>query len=427
MILGREIHDWDIATSAKPNDIARLFHRVIPTGIQHGTVTVMLRGNGYEVTTLRGDGTYSDGRHPDEVTFVDDLEQDLARRDFTINAIAFDPLDRVLIDPFGGCADIEKRQIRAVGTPQARFQEDGLRILRAARFAATLEFAIVQETLDAMAECSSRLLCVSNERVRDELFKTLGAPRPSSGLRIMQATRVLDHVLPEALPCVGCEQNKYHLHDVWEHTLHVVDACRKVLTLRIAALLHDLGKPSVRGVNPSTGEATFYNHEIVGAGIARQVGERLRFSNDLREHVAHLVRHHLIMYEPGWSASAVRRWVQRVGAEHVDDLLEIARADSVGKREGSYGKLDVLGELRRRLDALNVADIPLRIRDLVVDGRDLMVELGLPPGPLIGRVLNHLLELVVDDPDLNRRDALLDAARSYVFSSTKSGLESGIK
>jgi tRNA nucleotidyltransferase (CCA-adding enzyme) len=414
MLLGREVHDWDLATDARPEDVTRVFRRVIPTGIQHGTVTVMLRGQGYEVTTLRGDGTYSDGRHPDRVTFVNDLEEDLARRDFTVNAIAFDPLDDSLTDPFGGCRDLEARVIRAVGTPQDRFQEDGLRILRAARFAATLGFELDPETTRAMADCSSRLLCVSGERVRDELLKTLGASEPSRGLRIMQTTGAFARVLPELLPMVGCEQNHYHAYDVWEHTLRTVDACRPDPILRLAMLLHDVGKPAVRALSDKTGDYTFYHHEEEGAQMAEGMGERLRLSNEQRQRVVHLVRHHLIPYESSWSESAVRRWVQRVGADHVTDVLEMARADALGKGVEVSGTLEGLEHLRQRVEEQRARGMALSVRDLAVNGRDLIGEVGLAPGPVIGRVLDHLLDLVTEDPAHNERERLLEAARSFV-------------
>ena len=206
LLLEREVHDWDIATDAHPEQVSRVFRRVIPTGIKHGTVTVLINGVGYEVTTLRGEGTYSDGRHPDSVSFVEDIDDDLARRDFTVNAIAYDPLEDTWTDPFGGRQDLEARIIRAVGEPLERFDEDGLRILRAARFVATLGFELDPATQQAMAERMSKLRCVSYERVRDELLKTLVSDQPSRGLRIMQQTGAFEAVLPELSPMVGCDQ-----------------------------------------------------------------------------------------------------------------------------------------------------------------------------------------------------------------------------
>lgn len=419
MLLGRPVHDWDLATDARPDDVSRVFRRVIPTGIQHGTVTVVVGNTGYEVTTLRGDGTYTDGRHPDQVTFVDDLQEDLARRDFTVNAIAFDPLEDSMTDPFGGREDLAARLIRAVGTPRDRFEEDGLRILRAARFVATLGFDLDPATRQGMTDCMHRLDCVSSERVRDELLKTLSSDAPSRGLRVMQETGALERVLPELLPMVGCEQNRYHAYDVWEHTLATVDACRPDAVLRCAMLLHDVGKPQVRAMSDKTQDYTFYHHEEEGAQIAARIVERLRMSNDQRHRVIHLVRHHLIPYETSWSDSAVRRWVQRVGSQNVDDLLEVARSDAMGKGVDVTGTLEGLVHLRGRVDALQAQGMALSVRDLAVNGRDLMTTLGLSPGRIIGDILEHLLEAVTEDPTLNERDQLLQEARRFVAMPSK--------
>ena len=418
MIIGRSVNDWDIATDARPVDVISTFRRVIQTGVRHGTVTVLLNGTGYEVTTLRGDGTYSDGRHPDEVVFVDNLVLDLARRDFTINAIAFDPLDRVITDPFGGCSDLDAKLIRAVGVPRERYREDGLRLMRAARFASMLQFDLENVTAVSIAECADRLACVSSERIRDELFKLLVGRDASRGLRIMQKGRMLEYVLPEAIASIGCTQCRYHAYDVWEHTLHAVDACRSDLVLRLTLLLHDLGKPVSRRWRDTDGtgggDYTFHGHEVDGAEIADRVGERLRFCGELRKRVVHLVRHHMLSCESNWTHRAVRRWVQRVGKENVIDLLEIARADAVGTGVDVVGRLRLLDELSERLRLLDVGSMALTVGDLVIGGDDLMSVLGLQRGRVVGKLLKHLLELVVDDPEMNERERLLRAARRYL-------------
>ena len=331
-----------------------------------------------------------------------------------MNAIAFDPMDGSWTDPFGGIRDIDGRLIRAVGDAKLRFQEDGLRILRAARFVATLEFDLDATTMQAITESASRIDCVSAERVRDELYKILGSSRPSKAFDVMQATGVLGRVLPEALPSIGCMQNRYHEYDVWEHTLAAVDACRPDLVLRLALLLHDLGKPAVRSTNAKTGDVAFYHHEDESAALAERVAARLRMSGDMRRRVVHLVRHHVIQYDASWSASALRRWVQRVGGEYVGDLLEMGRADAVGKGEKAGDALGLLLDMQRQLDEHCAADAALGLRDLAVSGRDLMRELGLEQGPVVGKVLAHLLSLVVDDPALNCPVMLLDAARRYI-------------
>lgn len=412
------MHDWDIATDALPHRVVGLFPRVVPTGIQHGTVTVMIGSSAYELTTLRGEGAYSDGRRPDSVSFVSDLREDLARRDFTINAIAIDPLDGALHDPFDGRSDLQRRLIRAVGRPEDRFGEDGLRVLRAMRFAATLDFDIEPATLAAIPTALHTLAKVSMERVRDELLKTLTAPRPSRGLQLMLDTGILQVVLRELVPLAGCEQNKFHAYDVWTHTLHCVDACPPEPLLRLAALLHDVGKPAVRAMSDKTNDYTFYEHERVGARMSDAIASRLKLSNDQRARVAHLVAQHLVVYDPGWSDSAVRRWVRRVGQDAVEDVLTLARADADAKGVDASDTLHFLELLRTRVQDLARQGMALTVRDLAINGNDLMRELALPPSPLIGRTLNHLLEMVVDDPSANEPGRLLPAARAFVASQS---------
>src|SRR5579859_4480870 len=242
LLLGRAVSDWDVATDARPPELLRIFPRAIPTGIAHGTVTVVLDGHPYEVTTLRGEGTYSDGRHPDWVEFVDDITADLARRDFTINAMALDEEGR-LIDPFDGRGDLSRGVLRAVGDPRARFAEDGLRPLRAARFVATLDLALDPATEQAIAPTVETYRNVASERVRDEWIKTMKARKPSGAFEVMRRTGLLAVTCPELLEGVGMEQNRWHAYDVWRHGLECMDACPPDPVLRVAALLHDVGKP----------------------------------------------------------------------------------------------------------------------------------------------------------------------------------------
>jgi len=250
--------------------------------------------------------------------------------------------------------------------------------------------------------------------VRDELLKTLGAAVPSRGLRAMLDTGVLSVVLPELLPMVGCEQNHYHAFDVWEHTLACVDACVRDEILRLAVLLHDVGKPVTRGRSDKTNDFTFYHHEVEGAEMARGIVERLKLSNDERARVVHVVRQHLIPYEDDWSDAAVRRWVRRVDPSRVDDIIEVARADARGKGTDPTDQLQRLDRLRARVDGLAAEGMALSARDLAVNGRDLMESLGLEPGPVVGQILAHLVELVVDDPSVNERERLLAHARQYL-------------
>ncbi|MEZ4257357.1 MAG: HD domain-containing protein [Polyangiales bacterium] len=331
ILLGKSVSDWDLATSARPEEVQRTFRKVIPTGIQHGTVTVLWKGGSYEVTTLRGEGAYSDGRRPDSVHFVRTIEDDLARRDFTVNAIAFDPLTGGLVDPHGGLEDLDARLLRAVGDPTVRFSEDGLRILRAARFVATLDFELEAATEAAIPGALETFRRVSHERVQQEWVKALGAQKPSRAFEVMRRTGVLGITLPVLLDQVGCEQNQWHAHDVWNHTMAVLDASERSLPVRLAALLHDLGKPATRAHSDKTNDWTFYAHEQLGAKFADAWLREYRFSNDLRELVVALVRHHLVCYTREWTDAAVRRFVKRVGRERVAPLLALARADALGK------------------------------------------------------------------------------------------------
>ncbi|CAN91247.1 MULTISPECIES: CCA tRNA nucleotidyltransferase [Sorangium] len=420
LLRGQDAKDWDVATDARPEEVVAAFRKVIPTGIQHGTVTVLVRGVPYEVTTLRGDGTYSDGRRPDRVEFVDDITADLARRDFTMNAIAIDPVDGHLIDPFGGRSDLEAKIIRAVGDPGERFAEDGLRVLRAARFAATLEGTLDPETERAMGTARSHqtFRCVSAERVRDEWLKAMRARRPSVAFEIMRRTELLAITCPEMIESVGCEQNRWHAYDVWGHAMACLDACKPEPILRVAALMHDIGKPRTREFSEKTKDYTFYEHERVGAEMADPILTRLRFSNDERARIVALIRHHLICYDDTWTDAAVRRWLRRVTPALAPDLYEIGVADALGKGREATEDIATIGRLRERVDALLAAGAALSAKDLAVNGNRLMKELGIPPSRLVGELLERLVELVTEEPEANTPERLLAAARELVASKS---------
>jgi tRNA nucleotidyltransferase (CCA-adding enzyme) len=413
LLAGRPASDWDIATDARPKELLRIFPRAIPTGIEHGTVTVLAGGKSYEVTTLRGDGSYSDGRRPDWVEFVDDITADLARRDFTVNAVAVDPVEGRLIDPFNGRQDLQDGLLRAVGDPKERFTEDGLRVLRAARFVATLELTLDPATENAIGQTLDTYRKVAAERVRDEWVKTMKARHPSRALEVMRRTGILGVTCPELLEGVGMAQNKWHAFDVWRHGLECMDACPVDPILRIAALLHDVGKPRTRAWSETGHDYTFYDHDRVGAEIAEPIAARLRFSNEERARIVGLVRHHLFHYSQ-WTDAAVRRWVRRVGPSRVEDLYALNAADARAKGRPHEADLDALEQLKAHVARVLAEGAALSTRDLKVDGRDLMRELSIRPGPVIGQILDALLEAVTSDPSVNEPDALIALARTIL-------------
>lgn len=409
MLLGRPVADWDVSSNATPDDVMGLFTKTVPTGKAHGTVTVLTEAGAVEVTTFRREGPYADSRHPDRVEYIKGVEEDLSRRDFTINSMAHDPLDGRFIDPFGGRLDIADRIIRAVGDPLERFSEDALRPLRAIRLAAVLGFDIEGRTFEAIEALKEKISLVAAERVRDELLKVLKADRPSAAFELMRRTSLLGHVLPELDEAVGVPQNRHHAYDVYFHSLMTCDAASKEKPLvRLAALLHDVGKPATR--EEIGGDATFYNHECVGAEMADLVLRRLRFPRADREHVVRLVRNHMFNYTDEWSDGALRRFVRRVGEENLADLFDLRIADRLGNglKQGFPVNVE---EMRQRIESLLQKAHAFKILDLEVDGSDVIRELGVEPGPRVGEVLRGLLEAVLEDPSLNSREKLLAMIR----------------
>lgn len=404
--------DFDLATDAHPEDVIKMFKRVIPTGIKHGTVTILLRDEKLEVTTFRTDGAYSDSRHPDSVTFGRDITEDLKRRDFTMNALALNLISGELLDPHDGRADIRKRIIRAIGDPLARFSEDGLRLLRACRFAAQLEFRIEEATLEGMRQMAGRIEAVSAERIQDELVKILAARTPSQAFLLMDQTGILSFLFPELDRCKGIEQKGIHEFDVFKHSLLACDgAPADRLELRLAALFHDLGKPITYALDEN-GMPTFYHHEEESERLTQLILRRLRFSNAIEAKVCHLVRHHMFHYEENWSDAAVRRFLVRVGTSNVADLFLLRRADSFGAA-GRYVDDRALADFSAHIHAVLETEDALTLKDLEVDGNILEKEAGIPKGPIMGKVLNELLSSVLDDPALNTRERLIEIARNF--------------
>ena len=415
LILGRTASDWDVCTDALPDDLLRIFPRAVPTGIAHGTVTVVKNHQHYEVTTLRGETTYSDGRRPDSVFFVDDITADLARRDFTVNAMAISPVDGHLIDPFDGQGDLRRGILRAVGDAHARFSEDGLRVLRAARFSAQLGFALDPATHRAIGDTLDTFRKVSAGRIRDEWMKAMKAVKPSMAFEIMRETGLLAIICPELMESVGVDQNRYHTFDVWGHAMSCMDACVGDPVLRISALFHDVGKPRSRAFSDKTKDYTFYEHERIGAEMVRPICERLRFSTDERGRIEDLVRFHMWHYD-GWTDAAVRRWIRRVGTHRVEDLYALREADIRGKgpTKVTPEDFDSLGALKAHVERILAEGAALTTKDLKLNGHDLMGELGIKPGRILGEILEQLLEVVINDPTENDRDRLLARAREIV-------------
>ncbi|HSQ58900.1 MAG TPA: HD domain-containing protein [Acidobacteriota bacterium] len=417
---GVDVGDWDVGTSAKPVQVQALFPRTVPTGLKHGTVTVLTEDRPVEVTTFRVESGYSDARHPDQVAFTDDLRADLERRDFTVNAMAWDPIADREEDPFGGRADLAAGILRAVGDPAVRFHEDGLRPVRAARFTATLEMDLEPTTFEALRGARERVALVAVERVRDELMKMLGAPLPSRGFEVLRRSGLLDLILPELAACVAVPQNRYHAYDVYFHTLFTCDAApREKPEVRLAALFHDVGKPATR-VERAGGEATFYNHQFESARLTERAMTRLRFSRETTDRVVHLVKQHMFDYRPVWTDAAVRRFLRAVGPEHVADLFDLRIADNVGNGT-KVGFPHYLGELTGRIEGILSAAHAFTIRDLAVDGRDVMRERRVPAGPAVGRILDQLLEEVIEHPERNDRPYLLRRLREGYPIDTEGG------
>ncbi|GAB6275977.1 MAG: HD domain-containing protein [Rectinema sp.] len=419
--LKRPVTDFDIATDATPWECLQLFPRAIPTGVKHGTITVIPRSHKYkiEITTFRTEGTYTDGRHPDNVAFIADIFQDLSRRDFTINAMAFDLAHTTFLDPFEGKRDLVRRIIRAVGNPLDRFHEDGLRTIRAIRFATQLGFVIEPATLNAIAECSDSLFKISAERIRDEFSKILGAQKPSVGLQLLLDTGTIEAIIPELLVCKGVPEPNHGQQDVLAHLLATVDAVipdnlseEELLVLRLAALFHDIGKPlCYRDDNNSV---SFYKHEIESEKIAKKRLQQLKYPNTVIEKVCHLVRHHMFNYEPGWTDAAVRRFVARVGLQSVKDLFALRLADTIATAGRPFSWPN-LSELQSRIDHIVEANQVLTLKDLAVNGDDLAA-LGIPRTRGMGVLLSELLDAALEDPSLNTKEKMLEIAKAKYFS-----------
>lgn len=406
-ILGREPNDWDITTSAKPEETKRLFPRTIDTGIRHGTVTIMMDKEGFEVTTYRIDGEYEDSRHPKEVTFTANLEEDLKRRDFTINAMAYNEQDG-LVDIFGGIRDMEAGVIRCVGDAKERFTEDALRMLRAVRFSAQLGYRIEESTGQAVRELAPSLQRISAERIQAELVKLVTSPHPDY-LRIAYETGITKEILPEFDLCMETPQNNpHHCYSVGEHILHSMLAVEPDKVLRLGMLFHDIGKPQTLTIDE---EGITHNkrHPVVGEEMTKKILRRLKFDNDTIDKVSKIVLYH--DQEIALTDTGVRRAMNRMGEDIFPMILAVHRADisaqSDYKKEEKLEKLAYIEQtyedIRNRKDAVS-------LKDLTVTGSDL-IALGMQPGRQIGEVLHELLEMVLEDPALNKKEELLEISK----------------
>lgn len=406
-ILGREPDDWDITTSAKPFEIKELFHPTIDTGIQHGTVTVLLNHVGYEVTTYRIDGVYEDSRHPKEVTFTANLTEDLLRRDFTINAMAYNDADG-LIDEYGGLEDIKNGIIRCVGIAKERFTEDALRMMRAVRFSAQLGYEIESETAKAIVELHDNLKNISAERINTELTKLLLSNHPDY-LRIAYELGITSVILPEFDVCMRLEQKHiHHCYSVGEHILHSLDKVENDKVLRYTMLFHDIGKPKCVTWGEDN-QTHFHGHNVVSGELSHDIMKRLRFDNDTLYKVEKLVRNHDRKIES--NRRAVRRAMNNMGVDLFPLLLLVKEADIYAQSD--YMREEKLSELSRLwalYDEVINAHECVTLKDLNITGREL-INLGIPTGPEIGRVLNELLEVVLDNPELNQSDILMEEAK----------------
>lgn len=406
-LLGRQPKDWDITTNAMPEDVKKLFRRTVDTGIQHGTVTVMMGKEGYEVTTYRIDGKYEDSRHPSEVTFTRDLTEDMKRRDFTINAMAYND-EEGLIDRFGGEQDLKDRIIRCVGVPRERLTEDALRIMRAVRFAAQLDYEIEEKTVEAIRELAPNLEKISAERVQTELVKIITSDHPEK-IKTAYELGITAVVLPEFDKCMETPQNnKHHAYNVGDHIIESMKHVRPDRILRLTMLLHDIAKPAAMSEDEK-GVHHFYDHAELGVDAARAIFRRLKFDRDTMDRVCNLIRYHDDRFPV--TDKNVRKMMNRVGAEDFPYWMEVRYADTMAQSDYMRDdKLDDLDNIREQYRLILERKECITIKDLAVNGGDLK-EAGIKPGPEMGRILNAMLSDVLEEPSHNTREYLLEPER----------------
>lgn len=414
ILTGKPVGDWDFTTNATPDEILKIF----PDGFygnEFGTVGIKDESseNPYQITTFRKEFGYSDARRPDKVEWGKTLKEDLARRDFTINAMAFSPisqkgdLDRYeLIDIYGGQRDLKNKIIRAVGDADERFSEDALRMMRAVRIASQLGFKVEDKTLEAISVNAKLINRIAKERVKQELFKILSSPHPKKGIEILKDSGLMNEILPEMEKAFGVEQKspgRHHIYDVGTHSLLALKNCKSPdPVVRLATLIHDIGKPQTYKKLPS-GVITFYNHEVISARIAMNIANRLKFSNEEKDLLVRLVRWHQFTVDERQTDSAIRRFIKNVGKENIDKMLEVRVGDRLGG--GASETSWRLEEFKKRIK--EVQKQPFCVTDLAIDGKDVMKKLNLKPGPKVGEILNQLFEAVVAKEVKNTKKDLL--------------------
>ncbi|MCF0237103.1 MAG: HD domain-containing protein [Sphaerochaetaceae bacterium] len=408
-LLSRKNSDYDFCTNARPEDVKKLFPHVIPTGIKHGTVTVLFHNQSYEVTTFRSEAKYSDHRHPDQVQFVSNLQEDLSRRDFTVNAFAAHCVTGEIVDLFNGFQDLNNKIIRAIGEGETRFTEDALRLMRLARFCSKLSFLPDFQTLKDAKKCAPLIVHISKERIMDELNKILMTDKPSVGLSILEITGILNYILPEVAVLREIDQYKVGANDVLQHVYNAIDIAASFgygLNVRLSLLLHDIGKKPTFVIRED-GKYTFYGHDVVGSTMARTILKNLKCSNETIDIVTNLIGNHMTKYKDNWSDGAVKRFVNRVGKDNISQLFEVLWCDAIA----SVGRAN-LEETDRLLLRIKTLEMdPMTVKDLAINGKDLQ-EAGIKPSPKMGKILQDLLEKVLDDPSLNNKETLLSLIKT---------------
>ncbi len=388
--LDRPVIDWDLATSASVETIQNIFGDTSQYTLQHATVAVMVKGRPYEITPFRGK--------------TNTLEEDLSKRDLTINAMALDSGTGTLFDPHNGCGDLRDKVIRAVSNPGDRFQEDPLRLIRAVRFAAHFDFKIHKDTSSAISANAPLLSNAAPERIREELMKILMVQKPSGYFNTLATTGLLKAFIPELLEGRLKRQNRYHRYTILKHILKTVDYVRPDPLLRVTALLHDIAKPRIRAKIEGTWR--FHGHEKASALLAEEIMKRLKFSNEMIRKATHLIKNHLIGYNSEWSNAAVRRLIKRVGPDFIEDLVTFRKADILahGKKNSNQ---ELLLQLDDRIQEQLASSPPIHVSDLAIDGDAVMMLTGLSPGPAVGKILAELAEKVIEEPWLNRQESLV--------------------